>query len=139
MWGKIAVAVDSGACAHVTPENVFSLTTTPTEMSKAGKDVYGADGGVIKNLGEQVVRGQDVLGEKVDLRFDVASKLTRPLASVFEICEAGNRVVFEKGKGFIQNIKSGGKAPLRCEKMLCFLDVWLEVPRSISSSPFVRP
>ena len=138
-WVKIGVAVDSGACSHVTPQNIFALMSTPSTSSMAGKDFYGADEGVIKNLGEQLVKGEDDNGNNISLKFDVADKLTRPLASVHEIVECGNRVTFEKGKGYIQNIASGVKTPLRCEGKLFFLDMWVEVPRSLSSSPFVRP
>ena len=131
--------MDSGACSHVTPMNIFALLSSPSTSSMAGRDFYGADGGVIKNLGEQMVKGEDDQGNAINLKFDVADKLTRPLASVHEICECGNRVMFEKGKGFIQNIASGVKTPLRCEGKLYFMDIWVEVPRSLSTSPFVRP
>ena len=35
-WVMVAVAVDTGACAHVTPTKVFSETIEETEASKAG-------------------------------------------------------------------------------------------------------
>ena len=64
---------------------------------------YGADGTPTKNLGSQLVNGRDEDGNRVQLKFDVASKLTCPLASVWEIVESDNEVVFKKGHGFIRN------------------------------------
>ena len=58
---------------------------------------------------------------------------------MFEITEQGNKVVFEKGGGYIQCGKSGSKIQLRSEGKLYFLDLWVEVPKSISGSPFARP
>ena len=84
------------------------------------------------------MNGKDEDGNRVQLKFGVASKLTRPLASVWEIVEGDNEVVFKKGHGSIRNYQ-GKKTPLRCEGKLWFLDVWVEVPKAIATSPFARP
>ena len=138
VWNKIAVAVDSSACAHVTPGNVFSIDNQPKRAS-APDNYYGAGNEAIKNLGSQKVSGQDEKGQNVGFTFDVADNLSRPLASVYEITEQGNKVVFEKGGGYIQCGKTGSKIQLRSEGKLYFLDLWVEVPKSISGSPFARP
>ena len=75
----------------------------------------------------------------MDFVFDVAGKLSRQLASVFEITEQGNEVVFTKGGGFIRDGQSGAKIQLRQDGKLFFLDLWVEVPKSIAGSPFARP
>ena len=103
VWIKIGIAVDSGACAHVTPANLFATTTDETAASKSGRDHDGADANPIKNLGSQLVNGRDEDGNRVQLKFDVASKLTRPLASVWEIVEGDNEVAFKKGHGLLSN------------------------------------
>ena len=54
-WVKTAVALDSEAVKHVTPQNVFSITSEPTEKSKSGDNYYGADGSALPNLGAQKV------------------------------------------------------------------------------------
>ena len=138
VWNKIAVAVDSGACAHVTPGNVFSIDNQP-RRSGAPENYYGAGNESIKNLGSQKVKGQDDNGRDVGCTFDVAENLSRPLASVFEITEQGNKMVFENGGSYIQCGKTGSKIQLRSEGKLNFLDLWVEVPRSISGSPFAWP
>ena len=113
------------------------MTTEDTAALKAERDYFGADGTAIKNLGSQLIKGCDEKGNQIELKFDVASKLTRPLASVFEIVQGDNEVVFSKTGGYIRN-GAGRKTPLRCEGKLWFLDVWVEVPKSIATSPFAR-
>ena len=131
------MAVDSGACAHVTPANVFSMTCEETAESKAGHKWYGAEGTSILNMGLQKVAGQDDKGKPITIKFNVASKLTRPLMSVWEMAENGNEVGFAKGRGWINSV-SGHTTELRAEGKLWFLDIWVQVPREISNSHFAR-
>ena len=136
-WVKIAIALDSGAVKHVTPANIFSVTTEQTEKSRAGHKYFGADGSPIPNLGGQKISASDDSGRTIALEFDVA-KISRPLASVAEIVKKDHRVVFEDGASFIQSKKSGVWTPLRQEGNLFFLDVWVQVPESLTKNPFVR-
>ena len=59
VWVKIPVAVDSGACAHVTTKDVFSLMCEESAGSKAREKWFGAEGTAILNLGKQTVAGVD--------------------------------------------------------------------------------
>ena len=136
-WAKIAIALDSGAVKHVTPANIFSVTTEPTEKSRSGHNYFGADGSAIPNLGAQKTSASDESGRTIALEFDVA-KISRPLASVAEIVKKDHRVVFEDGASFIQSKRTGTWTPLRQEGNLFFLDVWVQVPESLTSNPFVR-
>ena len=108
VWAKVAVAVDSGAVAHVAPANVFSLTIN--EETKAKGKYYAADGSPIDNLGSQTVSARDCNGVGLQLEFDVA-KITKPLASVYSITRKGNNVVFEENGGYILNVNSNLQAP----------------------------
>ena len=47
------------------------------------------------NIGKDVKASTDG-GTNVDITFQVADKITQPLGSVTRLCEAGNRVVFDK-------------------------------------------
>ena len=79
-------------------------------------------------------------GACLSLDFDVAA-ISRPLASVMEMIEKDNDVMFSKRKGgsYIQNVATGKKTPLRQEGRLVFLDLWVQVPIEIArSSPFVK-
>ena len=114
------------------------MTQEETAASRGKHKYFDASGGEIANLGCQTVRGQDEHGRDINLKFDVAGKLTRPLASIWEITSQGNEVTFKSGGGYIKDCKSGQQIPLRAEGKLYFLDVWVEVPESISNSPFAR-
>ena len=133
------MAVDTSACAHATPTKVFSKTIEETKASKAGACFYGADSSPILNMGAQTVKGEDGNGTAVEIPFEVASKLTRPLASVYEMTEQDNKAVFWKGGGCIET-KDGKRMPLRMEGKLWFLDIWVQVPSELAKpSTFVRP
>ena len=50
----------------------------------------------------------------------------KPLASVGQICEAGNRVVFESGGGYVENLKTGVKTSMRKAGKGYKLDLWVK-------------
>ena len=137
VWVKIATVLDSGACRHVTPNGVFSLTIQSSERSAQGHNYYGPAGDPIKNLGQQLVKGASESGQQLNIAFDVA-KITRPLASVSEIVSKDYRVVFDSDGSFLQHKKTGKWIPVRQEGSLYYLDLWCQVPEEISDSPFVR-
>ena len=136
-WVKIATIVDSGACKHVTPKGIFSLTTTETVASKAGHKFYGPDGKPIANLGQQTMVGQTEEGQQITLPFEVAP-ITRPLASVAEIVKKNHRVVFDNECSYVEDKTSGKWIELRQEGNLYFLDLWTQVPEELATNPFVR-
>ena len=139
VWTCVAVAVDTGSCANVTPPGVFGLEVTPSEASKSKKPFFGADKSPIINMGNQTVAAVCEEGHNWGTTFAVADKLSRPLASGFEITQAGNELSVWKGGGHIKCKKTGAKTALRQEGKLWFLDLWVQVPKSIGSSAFVRP
>lgn len=139
VWTCVAVAVDTGSCANVTPPGVFGIEIAPSEASKSKKPFFGADKSPIKNLGNQSIKAICEEGHKMSTTFAVADKLSRPLASGYEITEAGNELSMWKGGGHIKCKKSGATTALRQEGKLWFLDLWVQVPSSISSSGFARP
>ena len=73
------------------------------------------------------------------MKFNVCA-ISRPLASVHEICAKGYSVTLTKDGGHIQSNATGKKTALRMENKLYFLDLWVQVPKSLAaSSPFGRP
>lgn len=136
MWATIAVAVDSGAVAHVSPPNVFSLTIGD---KTAGKGKYfAADGNPMDKMGSQGVRGQDVNGVGLSLEVD-AVNVTKALAPLYSIAKTGDRLVFEDTGGYIYNIQSNKTTQLRLDSKLYYLDLRVEVAESsVRSSPFTR-
>ena len=136
VWVQIPCAVDSGACAHVAPPNVFGLLSI-TEAQHKGK-YFGADGSPIDEYGQLTVNA--VLGEGSEMKttFDIA-KITRPLLSVNQISQNGHQVIFGKSESYIKLQGSNKRVPLRAEGRLYMLDMWVKIPASIAEkSPFVR-
>ena len=114
------------------------MSHTESEASRSGANFYGANGKGIPNLGNQMVRAQNNKGDQVELQFNVAN-ISRPLASVHEICERGHSVVLKKDSGYIQSDATGRKTELRVEGKLYFLDLWVQIPKKLAeASPFAR-
>ena len=136
-WVKVATVLDSGACRHVTPKGVFSLNVIASERSRERHNYYGPAGDPIPNLGGQDVKGTTESGHLLNIGFDVA-KITRPLASVAEIVRKNYRVVFDTDGSFIEDKKTGKWIDVRQEGSLYYLDLWVQVPEELATSPFVR-
>jgi hypothetical protein len=56
------------------------------------------------------------------MKFHVA-RVQRPLASAVKVVEAGNRIVMEKGKAFIENMQTKKVMPLRVDRGTYVFDV----------------
>ena len=57
------------------------------------------------------LKGMTEEGDEVTMEVQIAD-VKRVLGSVRKICQAGNRVVFEEGKSYIQNKRNGRKTPI---------------------------
>ena len=133
---QVPCAVDSGACSHVAPPNVFALLGPKTNMEKP--KFYGADGSPIDNFGE--CPGNAVLdgNTKMNTPFDSA-KITRPFLSVTQMANNSHQVVFVKGESSIRIAGGNKKIKLRKDGQLWMLDMWMQVPEEIARvSPFAR-
>ena len=67
------------------------------------------------------------------MKFNVA-ELARPLLSVHEINSKGFISVFAQDYAYLENVNSGTRIPLRIENKLYFLDMWLQVPKSLTNN-----
>ena len=133
---QIPCAVDSGACAHVAPPNVFGLLNI-REAQHKGK-YFGADGSPIDEYGQLTINAVLEEGAEMKTSFDIA-KITRPLLSVNQISQNGHQVIFGKSESYIKLQGSNKRVPLRAEGRLYMLDMWCKIPASIAEkSPFVR-
>ena len=74
VWVQIPCAVDSGACAHVTPANLFAILGPG---AKGVPKYFAADGSPIENMGECAIDAVLEDGTEFSTSFDVA-KITRP-------------------------------------------------------------
>ena len=95
--------VDSGASVPVAPPSMLPhVAVTPSEGSTRGQKFTSASKHKSKNLGEQRARAYTEQGEPAEVLFQIAD-VSKPLVSVSAICERGNRVVFGRNGGIIQN------------------------------------
>ena len=135
-WVQIPCAVDSGACAHVSPPGVVGQVPKDQKITK-GK-YFAADGSPIDEMGQQTINAVLDGGTELQADFDIA-KITRPLLSVSQMTKNGHQVVFGKDYSYIQLYGSRTRIPLRSEGKLYMLDMWVKVPLDVArSSPFVR-
>ena len=74
----------------------------------------------------------------MSIDFDVGQQLTRPLLSVYEMLTKKNRVVYDEEDSYILHKPTGKKIPLRLDNKLFYLDMCVQVPRSLASHPFVK-
>ena len=85
-----------------TPETANAFPLEPTKASKAGINYFAANGGPIGNFGQRRIKGYS--NEKVPL--NVAAQVagvTNNLGSVFRMCQAGNKVVFDDSNSYVLN------------------------------------
>ena len=131
-WKRLSLAVDSGAFATVaSPEDLPDYDIEETDASKAGETFVSASGDAIPNLGDMKV--PLITREKTKRLMTItAAPVTKPLASVKQLCRTGHIVVFDDDASYVYNKHSGEVNMLREENGNYMLDCW--VPPS--SSPF---
>ena len=135
VWVQVPCAVDSGACANVTPAGIFSLEKS---LVKLEPKFFGADGSPLENLGELVAKGTSEEGIEMKIDFDIA-KVTRPCLSFHEMTSIGHKVIFHDNESYIQVNCTNTKINLRQQKQLLMLDLWVKVSQKVAnSSPFVK-
>ena len=136
VWAQIPCAVDSGACAHVPPPDIFGKLKHPEATTK-GK-YFAADGSPIDEFGQLSINAVLEGGTELATTFDIV-KITRPLLSVNQMVASGHHVVFRRDSSYIQVGGSEKRIHLRPEGKLYMLDMWVKLPLEVArNSPFVR-
>ena len=124
-WVKVTGIIDSGAVQSIAPpEMAPGIPILPSPGSKRGQKYLAANGSRIANSGQQRLHVHTEDGRPAEINFQIAS-VTRPLCSVGEMCDRGNRVLFGRGGGVTQNLKSGEITPFRREGGIYALDFYL--------------
>ena len=120
------MAVDSGACENVidAEEMVPGIEIKQTKASMSGVKYASATREEILNFGEVVLPVITAEGTKRRMKLQ-AAEVSRPLASVKRICEAGHTVVFDDTGSFILNKATGEINALREECGNYVLDLWV--------------
>ena len=135
-WVKVRSVVDSGASAPVAaPSMAPQVPIVPSEGSKHGQKYASASKHKIKNLGQPHIKVCTEAGDFTEVLFQVAD-VSKPLVSVSAICEMRNRVIFGKGGGVVQRLKTGKLTVFHRNSGIYVLDLWL---LDSCDSSFARP
>ena len=115
-------------CAHI--------ATEPSEASKRGVTYRAANGQAIQNKGEKKVSGEDINGGKIEAVWQIAG-ITKPLASVREMVEAGNSLKFdqdERGNNIsrIYNKDKAIKIPIELVGAAYEFEMWVKKHKRIA-------
>ena len=78
----------------------------------------------LPNLGQQHLKACTAEGNETEVLFQIAD-VKKPLVSVSAICDRGNRVIFGRSGGVVQNIASGVETPFFKRNGVYVLDMWL--------------
>ena len=123
-WEEIELTVDSGAGETVVPEGmVNSVEIKEGPVAKGGVQYECANGERIPNLGEQKFMAYTQEGCQKRIRTQVC-EVTKALLSVRRLVEAGNRVVFEEGGSYIEDIYRKERMYLQEKHGMYTLKVW---------------
>ena len=120
--------VDSGASVHCANREVAPhLQVVPSAGSKRGQtwSQAGQDGKAIENEGEKSIPLYTLSGAFTPTTYQVAD-VRKPLTSVSKICDRGNRGIFCKGGGIIQNLANGHCTPFPREGNIYTLSMWID-------------
>ena len=124
------MAVDSGACESVADPAQVPCEVSETCASKAGSGFVSATGEPIPNLGEMDIPMMTREGTFRSMKVQ-AAPVTKPLASVMRIVQAGHVVVFDNESSYIMNKKTGEINFLREEDGNYMLDVWVRPSKKV--------
>ena len=136
VWAQAPFAVDNGACAQVSPPDIFGRLEQK-EAITMGK-YFADDGSPIDKFGGLSVNAVLEGGIEIATTFDIV-KITRLLRSVNQKGGNGHNVVLGRDSSYIQVGGSKKKVYLRPEGKLYMLDVWVKLPIEMArTSTFVR-
>ena len=122
---KITMTIDSGAVDTVGPTSVAKgHPTRPTEASNRGMFYKAANDTKIPIHGAKDLKCFTEKGDQVGMEIQIAD-VQRVLGSVRKMCEAGNKVVFEKGNCYIQNMVTGKTTPIKGGSKGYTIDLWV--------------
>lgn len=106
-WTKIELTVESGAVNTVGPPRTApKVPTVEGEAKRRGVKYRVANGNLIDNLGEKKLRGLSDEYKPVGLTMQVTD-VTKPLLSVREMVNAGQRVVFSLDGSYSEDMRTG--------------------------------
>ena len=130
-WRKMLITVDSGAAESVIP--LSENPNYPKQLHSFPIWYQTASGEAIRNEGEQKLPVMTPNGRMKGMTFQ-ACDVTKPLASVKRMVDAGHAVIFspeEYGGSFVLNLTSGEEEPLVESEGNYHLEVWVPPPEAL--------
>ena len=110
-WEKVRLYMDSGAMETVIPPSEAKSIKTRKDDGMSKVQYRVANGEVIPNLGVKRMTWKSEEGflGKMDAQ---VTAVTKPLASIGKICDAGNQVMMGPNGGWIENLKTKQKTAI---------------------------
>ena len=116
--------VDSGAIDTVGPKSVGkAFAIRETKASKSGDNYLAANGSVIKNHGERLIKAETENGLRVSIPMQVAD-VKKVLMSTHNMNETGLKVVLDGEHSFFVEKGTGKSTPIRYEHGRYYFDIW---------------
>ena len=129
-WEEVSLVVDSGASETVIGTDMIQSAELRTgNLKKRGVEYEVADGTRISNEGEKKFRGITEENAQVDITAQVCD-INKGLLSVRRMVDLGQRVVFEKAGGYIEDCRTGKKMWMTEDRGLYMLKMWIK-PRIV--------
>ena len=129
----VEATMDSGAAVTVVPRGADNTAIAPTTKPNCNH-FRVANGEKIPNLGEEVLAGTTANGRGLRFKAQVAD-VTKPLASVQEICDSGCTVTFGPDRTFIRDSRTGKEIEMRKKIGQFAVDLHIDAVTG-SSAPF---
>ena len=124
-YRRIKSVLDSGATDSCAPDDMCpEIPNQSSEGSRRGQVYTSAGGAKISNDGEKQMTMMTATGDVVDTTWQTVD-IARPLSSVRQICQQGNRVIFGAGGGVIYHVATQRETPFRMEGGVYVLDLWV--------------
>ena len=125
---KNGLTMDSGSSVFVMPSGWLSMFDLEESEGSRRKQTYQAaakGSAPIPNEGQRTVKFLTKQGEKRKMVCQVAG-VNKILASVGQICDGGNEVLFRQDGGDIINLRTGIRTPFRRIGNVYVMDAWIE-------------
>ena len=126
--------IDSGAVDTVMPPSVATaFAIRETEASKHGPGFRAANGSPIAHFGQRNIRGIGDAYQPLSITAQVANVKTT-LGSVHQMLKAGNRVHFETGNCYVEQIATGRVTRIDEKQGTFEIGIWVPKPTRERSS-----
>ena len=128
--------MDSGAADHVMPIGWLLMLLVVKALGSIRRLHHvAADGTLIPNVGQQLIKFMTLDGTWTQLLFQIAA-INKPLVSVSKLNEAGYKVIFDDGSSYMIHKKTKKVIKTKKEKGVFVIDAY--VPKRPKAG-FSRP